>query len=156
MPGRRTSANTTSGLIRSTIEEGQRAGVFRPQLNAKLLAKVLFGALDEMTRERMNSEVLRIWEQTGKTVVTGCQDKTARLWDAATGLEKASMKGGVGEVTSITFAPDGTRGYIATGPIGGMTKVARNGDAVPGGPEQAPTRKQLLDKVDGNLKKAMA
>lgn len=36
------------GLIRSAIEEGQRAGVFRPQLNAKLLAKILFGALDEM------------------------------------------------------------------------------------------------------------
>ena len=35
-------------LIRSTIEEGQRAGLFRPQLNAKLLAKILFGALDEM------------------------------------------------------------------------------------------------------------
>jgi TetR/AcrR family fatty acid metabolism transcriptional regulator len=36
------------GLIRSTIEEGQRAGVFRPELNAKVVAKVLFGALDEM------------------------------------------------------------------------------------------------------------
>jgi TetR/AcrR family fatty acid metabolism transcriptional regulator len=36
------------GLIRSTIEEGQRAGVFRSQLNAKVMAKILFGALDEM------------------------------------------------------------------------------------------------------------
>lgn len=36
------------GLIRATIEEGQREGVFRPELNAKVTAKILFGALDEM------------------------------------------------------------------------------------------------------------
>ncbi len=36
------------GLIRATIEEGQRARVFRPDLNAKVVAKVFFGALDEM------------------------------------------------------------------------------------------------------------
>ena len=36
------------GLIRSTIEEGQRAGVLRSELNSKVLAKILFGALDEM------------------------------------------------------------------------------------------------------------
>ena len=35
-------------LIRSTFEEGQRAGVFRPELNAKTVSKILFGALDEM------------------------------------------------------------------------------------------------------------
>jgi TetR/AcrR family transcriptional regulator, fatty acid metabolism regulator protein len=35
-------------LICATIEEGQRQGVFRPELNAKVLAKILFGALDEM------------------------------------------------------------------------------------------------------------
>jgi TetR/AcrR family fatty acid metabolism transcriptional regulator len=35
-------------LIRTTFEEGQRAGVFRAELNAKVVAKVLFGALDEM------------------------------------------------------------------------------------------------------------
>ena len=36
------------GLIRSSIEEGQHAGILRPELNAKVVAKVLFGALDEM------------------------------------------------------------------------------------------------------------
>src|SRR5215212_435955 len=36
------------GLIREVFEEGQAAGVFRRGLNAKLGAKVLFGALDEM------------------------------------------------------------------------------------------------------------
>lgn len=35
-------------LIRTTIEEGQHAGVFRPDLNAKVVAKIFFGALDEM------------------------------------------------------------------------------------------------------------
>lgn len=36
------------GLIRATIEEGQRAGVFRSDLNAKVGAKIFYGALDEM------------------------------------------------------------------------------------------------------------
>lgn len=35
-------------LIRATFEEGQRAGVFRKDLNAKIVSKILFGALDEM------------------------------------------------------------------------------------------------------------
>ena len=35
-------------LIRSTFEEGQRAGIFRTDLNANVVAKILFGALDEM------------------------------------------------------------------------------------------------------------
>jgi len=35
-------------LIRSTFEEGQRTGQFRKELNAKVMAKILFGALDEM------------------------------------------------------------------------------------------------------------
>ena len=36
------------GLLRAIFEEGQRAGVFRRELNAKVAAKIFFGALDEM------------------------------------------------------------------------------------------------------------
>jgi WD40 repeat protein len=49
----------------------------------------------------------------GKRIVTGGWDKTAKVWDAATGAEVMTLRGHSSIVCSVAFSPDGRR--IVTG-----------------------------------------
>ena len=60
-------------------------------------------------------------------------DKTARVWDAATGKPVASPLEHHGAVTSAAFSPDGTRVVTAS-----MDKTARVWDAATGRPLTGP------------------
>ncbi|KAK3612783.1 hypothetical protein LTR56_028241, partial [Elasticomyces elasticus] len=40
-------------------------------------------------------------------VASGSDDKTVRLWDAATGEERQKLKGHDGGVSAVAFSPDG-------------------------------------------------
>ncbi len=45
----------------------------------------------------------------GTRIVTASDDKTARIWDARTGVELAVLSGHAGFVVSAAYSPDGTR-----------------------------------------------
>ena len=64
----------------------------------------------------------------GKTILTGCQDKEARLWDAATG-QFIGLLEHQGGVTAVAFSPDGKT--ILTGSLDGTVRLW---DADPGQP----------------------
>ena len=51
----------------------------------------------------------------GKRIVTASDDKTARLWDAATGKPVGELKGHDSPCASAAFSPDGKRIVTASG-----------------------------------------
>ena len=56
-----------------------------------------------------------------KRIVTGSEDKTARVWDASTGKEVLQLKGHSSFVFSVAFSPDGKR--IATGSYDNTARI---------------------------------
>jgi hypothetical protein len=60
-----------------------------------------------------NSVISVAYSPDGKRIVTGSADKTAKVWDAATGRELLTLKGHADAVYSVIFSPDGKR--IVTG-----------------------------------------
>jgi WD40 repeat protein len=54
-------------------------------------------------------------------LVTGSADKTARLWDAASGAPKHTLSGHTDDVVAVVFSPDGK--LVATGGRDGLVKL---------------------------------
>jgi WD40 repeat protein len=43
----------------------------------------------------------------GRAALTGSDDRTVRLWDAADGRERAAFDWQLGHIYTVAFAPDG-------------------------------------------------
>jgi WD40 repeat protein len=72
----------------------------------------------------------------GRKLLTGSNDKTARLWDAATGRPIGEPMQHQHWVTAVAFSPDGKAVLTA----GGFDKTARLWDAADGHPLTPPLR----------------
>ena len=57
----------------------------------------------------------------GKRVATASSDKTAKIWDAATGQGIVTLRGHSASVESVVFSPDGKR--VATGSLDNTAKI---------------------------------
>jgi WD40 repeat protein len=57
----------------------------------------------------------------GTWLATGSDDRTVRLWDAATGARRAILTGHTGSVNAVAIAPDST--WLATACTDGMLRI---------------------------------
>ncbi len=57
----------------------------------------------------------------GARLVTGSFDRTARIWDAATGKQLGLLEGHENTVTAVAFSPDGRR--VATASTDGTARL---------------------------------
>jgi eukaryotic-like serine/threonine-protein kinase len=94
-------------------------GVFQEMRAADMQAAVLSGHTDHV--------VSAVYSPDGTRIVTASSDKTARIWDAATGQQLIVLSGHRLGVLSASFSPDGTR--ILSASFDGSVRVwdARTG-----------------------------
>jgi WD40 repeat protein len=57
----------------------------------------------------------------GRRIVSGCDDKTLKVWDAESGQETLTLKGHTDGVNSVVFSPDGR--HIVSGSWDNTLKV---------------------------------
>jgi WD40 repeat protein len=101
------------GALRAAVEAADVAptadadGALRVALASDFLRRTLRG--------HENAVWTAAFSPDGKVVVTGGDDRTARVWDAATGRTMHVLRGHLLPVSSVVFSPDGTRVVTAAG-----------------------------------------
>ena len=119
----------------------------RPMLSRTIdaLAQALAGPLEVSPPLQHDGSIYSaVFSPDGARVVTGSDDGTARVWDAATGVQIGKPLQHKGAVNSVTFSPDGA--LVVTG---SDDSTARVWDAATGAPIGKPLQHE--DRVRSAL-----
>lgn len=132
-----------------------RALSFEPRI---LLMDEPFGALDEMTRERLNDAVLRIWERTGITIVFVTHSIPEAVYLSSRIVVMSARPGRIAGSVDVDLPrprTDETRESDRFfGLVTAVREMLRSGGVVPApdpasGPQETPDRNHLTDRPAG-------
>ncbi|MBB3212934.1 NitT/TauT family transport system ATP-binding protein [Herbaspirillum sp. Sphag1AN] len=91
-----------------------------------------FGALDAMTRELMSLELLRLWQQSGKTIVFVTHAITEAVFLGTSVLVMSDRPGRIADLVAVDLPAERSLDLISSDAFGVYTKRIRSKFSLPG------------------------